>query len=122
MLYRTLELDELVELKENDKSVVELMENNSAHLKLIALKKHQIIEPHMSHTDACVYVADGEIEFTFNFDDSCICQACECSMPDESDSKQKKYKIKKGQLFLFEKDVMHSVEAVKDSVFLLIKI
>ena len=43
-------------------------------------------------------------------------------MPDEIDEEGKKYKIKKEQLFLFEKNIMHSVKALKDSVFLLIKI
>ena len=31
-----------------------------------------------------------------------------------------KYKIKKGQLFFFEKDIMHTVEAMKDSYFLIV--
>lgn len=122
MLYRILEIDDLIDLKDSDRAIVDLMENNGSHLKLIGLKKHQVIEPHMSHSDAAVFVTDGEIEIKFSPEDNCACQACGCDLPDESDDDSKRYKIKKGQLFFFEKDVMHSVEALKDSSFLLIKI
>lgn len=117
-----MEIDELINLKEADRSIVDLMENNGSHLKLVGLKKHEKIEPHMAHTDVCVFVTDGEIEIKFNSEDNCTCQACGCGLPDENDDDGKKYKIKKGQLFFFEKNVMHSVEALKDSSFLLIKI
>ncbi len=122
MLYRTMEIDELVDLKDADRAIVDLMENNNAHLKLIGLKKHQILEPHMSHTDVCLYVTEGEIEIIFGNDDNCTCQACGCSMPDETDKDTKKYKVKKGQMFFFEKNVTHTIEALKDSSFLAVKI
>lgn len=123
MLYRTLEIDELINLKDAHRAIVDLMENNGSHLKLIGLKKHEKIEPHMAHTDVCIYVTDGEIEIKFNNEDNCSCQACGCGLPEKDDDDDaKKYKIKKGQLFFFEKNVMHSVEALKDSSFLLIKI
>ena len=122
MLYRTLEINELINLKDSDREIVELMENNGSHLKLAALKKHQEIEAHMSHTDVCIYVIDGEIEIRFDHEDNCTCQACSCTLPDESDDDAKKYKIKKGQLFMLEKNVVHSVKAEKDSTFMIIKI
>ena len=122
MLYRTIEIDELVSDKDSERQIIDLMENNGSHLKLISLKKHSEIEPHMSHTDVCIYVTDGEIELKFNLDSTCSCQACECGLPDENDDDGKKYKIKKGQLFFFEKNIMHSVKALKDSTFLLVKI
>ena len=121
MLYRPFEIDELLSSKDADREIVDLMENNGAHLKLISLKKHQVIEPHMSHTDVCLFVTDGELEIKFSKEDNCICQACGCSMPEE-DEKHHKFKIKKGQLFMFQKNVMHIVEALKDTVFLVIKI
>ncbi len=122
MLYKAVEIDELINTKENDREIIDLMENNGSHLKIISLKKHEVIEPHTAHTNVCVYVIEGEIELIFNPEDNCTCEKCECNMPDEIDEEGKKYKIKKEQLFLFEKNIMHSVKALKDSVFLLIKI
>lgn len=122
MLYKVLEIDDLIDSKADaDREIIDLMENNNAHLKLVSLKKHQMLEPHVSHADTCLYVTDGEIEIIFTETDSCTCHTCGCDIPIE-DEDGKKYKIKKGQLFFFEKDVMHSVKALKDSSFLLIKI
>ena len=121
MLYRILEIDELVSLKNADRAMVDLMENNDSHLKLIALKKHEKIAPHASKSDVCIYVIDGELELTFHHNEACGCTTCGCE-DHEKENHEKKYKIKKEQLFLFEKDVMHSVEALKDSSFLSIKI
>lgn len=122
MLYKVLEIDDLIDKKADlDREIIDLMENNSAHLKLVSLKKHQVIEPHMSHSDTCLYVTDGEIEIIFQENDNCTCQSCGCDIAIEEDE-GKKYKIKKGQIFFFEKDVTHSVKALKDSSFLLIKI
>lgn len=122
MLYKVLEIDDLIDKKADlDREIIDLMENNSAHLKLVSLKKHQVIEPHMSHSDTCLYVTDGEIEIIFQDDDNCTCQSCGCDIAIEEED-GKKYKIKKGQIFFFEKDVTHSVKALKDSSFLLIKI
>lgn len=123
MLYKILEIDELVSLKNADRAMVDLMENNDSHLKLIALKKHEKIAPHASKTDVCIYVIDGELEFTFHHNENCSCSTCGCENLDhEKENNEKKYKIKKEQLFFFEKDKMHSVEALKDSSFLAIKI
>ncbi len=122
MLYKSLEIDELINTKDVEREIVDLMENNGSHLKLISLKKHQVIDPHMSHTNVCIYVAEGEIELTFSAIDNCTCSACGCEMPETPDDEEKKYKIKKNQLFLFEKNVMHSIKALKDSLFLVVKI
>ncbi len=121
MLYKVFETDDLLDMKETDRQVVELMENNGCHLKLAGLKKNQEIEPHMSHTNVTLYITDGELEITFPNDNNCSCQACGCEIS-EDDKNDRKYKLKKGQLFLFEKDVVHSIKALKDTTFLLIKI
>ncbi len=122
MFYRSIEIEELINTKENSREIVDLMENNGSHLKIVSLKKHEVIEPHMSHTDVCIFIIDGEVELTFTLNDSCTCQACDCEISEEPDDNGKKFKLKKEQLFLFEKNIMHSVKALKDSVFLLIKI
>lgn len=101
MYYNVLELKDLVDVKENllDKNV--LLERNESSLSAIALKKHEIIDNHVSVCNACAYVFEGEAEFHF---------AAE------------KFTVKKGELILFEKEKEHKVLALKDTKFLLIKI
>ena len=66
MFYNFLELDELVDNKENmfDKNV--LLERGESSLSVLALKKHEVLENHFSVCDACAYVFEGEAEFHFN--------------------------------------------------------
>lgn len=101
MYYNVLELKDLVDVKENllDKNV--LLERNESSLSVIALKKHEVIDNHVSVCNACAYVFEGEAEFHF---------AAE------------KFTVKKGELILFEKENEHKVLALKDTKFLLIKI
>ncbi len=122
MLYKVLEPEDFLNSKDAEREIIDIMENNNSHLKLVSLKKHAEIEPHMAHTDVCVYVTEGEIELTFLHDDECTCQACMCTLPEENSKDSRKYKVKKGEMLLFEKNITHSVKALKDSLFLLIKI
>lgn len=123
MLYRVFEIEELIDSKADlDREIVDLMENNGSHLKIVSLKKHQYLEPHMAHTNVAIFVTEGELEIVFPDSDNCTCQSCGCDIPIQEDDEGKKYKIKEGQLFMFEKDVVHSVKALKDTFFLLIKI
>ncbi len=121
MIYKALEIDELINQKDECIQMLDLLEENESKLKLIYLKKHNEIEPHSSPLNVCLYVIDGEIEITF-WDDNCACGTCGCDLPNENDDETKKYKIKKGQLFLFEKEVIHSVKALKDTSFFAIRI
>lgn len=101
MFYNVLELKNLVDNKENmfDKNV--LLERGESSLSAIALKKHEVLENHVSVCDACALVFDGEAEFHFNAE---------------------KFVVKKGELIMFEKEKEHKVLALKDTKFLLIKI
>lgn len=101
MFYNVLELKDLVDFKENlfDKRL--LLERGESSLTAIALKKHEVLENHISVCDACAYVFDGEAEFHFNAE---------------------KFTVKKGELIMFEKEKEHKVLALKDTKFLLIKI
>lgn len=101
MFYNVLELDDLVDNKENlfDKNV--LLERNESSLSAIALKKHEVLDNHVSVCDACALVYEGEVEFHFNAE---------------------KFTVKKGQIIMFEKEKEHKVLALKDTKFLLIKI
>lgn len=101
MFYNVLELNDLVDNKENilDKNV--LLARGESSLSAIALKKHEVLENHVSICDACAIVFDGEAEFHF---------AAE------------KFTVKKGELIMFEKEKEHKVLALKDTKFLLVKI
>ena len=101
MFYNVLELKDQVDYKEKviDKNV--LLEHNDSSLSAIALKKHEVLENHISVCDACALVYDGEAEFHFNAE---------------------KFTVKKGELIMFEKEKEHKVLALKDTKFLLIKI
>ncbi len=122
MFYKKIEIDDLLDKKENDKQVIDLMESENSHLKLISIKKDDGFNSHISHTDVFIYVLDGELEIIFPKENSsCGCGICGCDIADEEDDEAKKYKIKKNQMFMFEKEVSHSVKALKDSKFLLVK-
>ena len=101
MFYNVLKLEDLVDHKENifDKNV--LLERGESSLSAIALKKHEVLENHISVCDACAIVYEGEAEFHFNAE---------------------KFTLKKGELVMFEKEKEHKVLALKDTKFLLIKI
>ena len=101
MFYNVLELKDLVNNKENilDKTV--LLERGESSLSAIALRKHEVLDSHISVCDACAYVFEGEAEFHFNAE---------------------KFTVKKGEIIMFEKEKEHKVLALKDTKFLLIKI
>ena len=101
MFYNVLELEDLVNNKENmfDKNV--LLERGESSLSAIALKKHEVLDNHISVCDACALVFEGEAEFHFNAE---------------------KFTVKKGELIMFEKEKEHKVLALKDTKFLLVKI
>ena len=101
MFYNVLELDDLVDNREHmlDKNV--LLERGESSLSAIALKKHEVLDSHVSVCDACAIVYEGEAEFHFNAE---------------------KFKVKKGEMIMFEKEKEHKVLALKDTKFLLIKI
>lgn len=101
MFYNVLKLEDLVENKENlfDRKI--LLERGDSSLSVVALKKHEVLDTHISVCDACAYVFDGEAEFHFNAE---------------------KFTLKKGEIIMFEKEKEHKVLALKDTKFLLIKI
>lgn len=122
MLYKAMEIDEIFNDKDSAHEIIDILDNNGSHLKLVSLKKNEGFDSHMSHTNVCVYLVEGELEFTFDESTVCGCNICSEIASDNKNRKEHIYKIKKGQLFLFEKDVMHSLKAAKNSKFLLIKI
>ncbi len=101
MYYNVLELKDLVSNKEDRYQKEVLMENGNSSLCAVALKKDEVMDAHISVCDACAYVFEGEAEFHFEAE---------------------KFKVKKGELIMFKKEREHSVVALKDTKFLLIKI
>ena len=101
MFYNVLELKDLVDNKEKMLDKKLLLERGESSLSAIALKKHEVLDSHISVCDACALVYDGEAEFHFNAE---------------------KFIVKKGELIMFEKEKEHKVLALKDTKFLLIKI
>lgn len=101
MFYNVLKAKDIVNLdgEKFDRQV--LMEKDNSALSIVAIKKDEMIDTHTSICDAAVYVLEGEIEIHFDAE---------------------KFKIDKGEILMFKKDKEHTVRALKDSKFLLIKI
>lgn len=101
MFYKVLKAKDLIEFETQkfDKKV--LLEDGDSKFAIIAIKKEEIIESHTSVKDAAVYVLDGKIEIHFNAE---------------------KFEVEKGEIIMFEKEKEHSVRAIKDSKFFLLKI
>ena len=122
MFYRVLDVNDMFNHKDNDHEIIEIMSYNNAQLKLVFVKKDSGFDFHMFNTNVCIYLTEGEIELSFPKKITCGCNICGVSKPEHHDNKNNEYKIKKGQMFLFEKDVRHSLKALKDSKFILVKI
>lgn len=101
MFFNVLKLKDIIDLEGQRMNKIVLLENNESCVKIIALKKGEIIDTHTSVSDAALYVIDGEIEIHFDAE---------------------KFTVNKGEIIMFKKDVQHKVLANKDSKFLLIKI
>ena len=101
MYYNVLELKELAENKDAKFEKKILLERGDSSLSVIALKKDEVLDTHISACNACAYVFEGEAEFHFDAE---------------------KFTLKKGELIMFEKEKEHKVLALKDTKFLLIKI
>lgn len=101
MFYNVLKAKDIIDLGEEKFKHEILMQDNDNCLSVIAIKKGEIIDTHTSVCDAAVYVLDGEIELHFDAE---------------------KFKVDKGEILMFKKDIEHKVVALKDSKFFLIKI
>lgn len=121
MFYRTIEIDELFTEKDREHEIIDILQNNTSQLKLVYIKKHEGFEAHRFNTNVCIYLIEGELEFSFEKTSVCGCSICGSQIPDNHTEDKQTYKIKKGQLFLFKKDINHSIKALKDSKFLLVK-
>lgn len=78
-----------------------LLSDKDNSVTLLALDGGTELNTHISETDACVYILEGDIEFTFGME---------------------KFNLSTGGMLTFEKNIPHSLTAVKRSKMLLIKI
>jgi len=101
MFYNVLKAKDLIEFETRKLDKRVLLEDGESKLIVIALKKEEIIDTHTSMKDAAVCVIEGEIEIHFNAE---------------------KFKLEKGEIIMFEKEKEHTVRALKDSKFFVIKI
>ncbi len=120
MFYKKIEAKDLFNKKEEDKQVTDLLETENAHLKAVYMKKNNSFNSHTSHTNVFIYIIEGELEIIFHEKHS-ACNICGCSITEDDDNKAEKYKLKENQMFMFEKEVKHSIKALKDVIFLLVK-
>ena len=123
-MFKIFQIDELIDDKKEDILSINLLQKNEAELKLAYLKKDQEMRPYNTNTNACIYIIDGEIELIFNNEEySCNSFSCNIKTHEEKTKKeQEKTLIKKHHLFLTEKELIHSIKALKDSTFFIIKI
>lgn len=123
-MFKLFEIEDLINDKKEDVLLINLLQKNEAELKLGYIKKHQEMRPYNTNTNACIYVIDGEVELTFNNEEySCNSFSCNLETHEEKPQEElEKKKIKKHQLFLTEKELIHSIKALKDSILLIIKI
>jgi len=77
-----------------------LVANRSGNVILISIEKGAKLSEHVSNTDASVIILEGEVNFKI-----------------EGES----HHLSANDLFSFKKTVVHAVEAIVDSKFLLIK-
>ena len=102
--HETKKLESLIDFKEDSINAAVVAKNNDFKALLIAIKKNQTMKEHKSPLDAFLYVIEGEIEFILN------------------DCKKEKFIVKKGEIFKFKANEMHSVFGRKDSKILVVRI
>ena len=78
----------------------EIYKNDRFHVLLLSMKEGEFLKPHQSLTDAFLFMIDGEILFIINKDE---------------------FHLIKGDEFTFKANETHSVKAIKNAAFLLVK-
>lgn len=122
MFYKNFNPENLISDKNVERDFITVAKNENSELILALLKKNYDIDTHVSHSDVCIYVVEGELEFDFMRSDDCECSVCSCKLPGENNDDKKAFYVKRGEMFRFEKHKHHSVKALKDSLFFIIKI
>lgn len=78
----------------------QVYKNDRFHTMLIKIKQDEVLKPHHATTDAFLVVIEGEILFNLNDED---------------------FHLKKGDMFTFKAFEKHSVKALENAIFLVVK-
>ena len=78
----------------------QVYKNNSFHVTVVRIKKDEVLKPHHAITDAFLAIVEGSIIFTLHDTGTTL---------------------KKGDMVSFKAFETHSVKALEDTTFLLIK-
>ena len=116
MVYKSLEIKDLIRNKNDEFENISLLKGNDSDLRLFNLKKNKKTDIYNAVNNICIYVLKGEIEIRFQ-NNECGCSVCGCGIPKKEGENENWGKIKKGQLCLFESGMMYWISAIKDSVF-----
>ena len=84
--------------KEKDRNAITVYKTNGLRMVLMAMHKNAVLERHTADGIISVQVLEGEINFTTD---------------------DKEVTLKEGEMLALHRGLHHSVEAVKESVFLL---
>lgn len=102
MFLESFNLGEQIDFGLDDfKNKVIVNKENGSRITVFALKKNQILPTHHSDLDVFVFVLDGKIEFRVS---------------------EKNHIVEKEEAFIIPATEPHSVKALKDSKFLVIRI
>ena len=104
MEYKKDKIKKLIDFCDEHINSKVLSKNGDCLALLIALKKNQKMNEHISPTDAFIYIIEGEIEFHLNKEIKQI------------------FEIKKDEIFFFKADEKHSITAKEDTKMLVIRI
>ena len=85
-----MKFDDLINKKEEEKQVIDLLESENSYLKLISVKKNDGFNSKISHTNVFIYVMEGELEINFPKENTCSCCICGCGMPEQDKNNDKK--------------------------------
>lgn len=93
--------DKKVDYSDDKINMEMLLEDNERSIRVMALDVHQKIATHCVETYACVYILEGEIEFTVD---------------------KKVYDLTRGEMLIIPKNAPHSLIAKTRSKMMLVRI
>ncbi len=102
--HKIYKINDLVDFKDDCINAKVISKNGDFASLLVAIKKGQTFKEHVSPVNAFVYVLDGSVDFKIN------------------DGQITTYNLEKGDVFTFLANEKHSLEGIKDSKILVVRI
>ncbi len=103
--HKIYKIEDLIEFDESTVKTQILSKNGDFASIIVAMKKDQIFKEHISPVNAYVYVIEGRVFFRVN-----------------NDGNISEFELNKGEIFTFLANEKHSLVALKDSKFLVVRI